>query len=394
MKEIFFTGTTTLFASVCKKKNDSSSSTDAAPVGRVCKKTALTYYIKQFFSSGRLLTVMIILFFISCKKDSSQKNGSGDILNQYTVSTLAGNGTKGSVDGPGTSAEFNSPYFIASDGQGNIYVTDWTKYSIRKISKEGTVTTVAGGSRGTADGSGANAQFLSPTCLTADEAGNIYVVDSTRIRKITSSGEVTTLAGALTAGYVDGASTAAQFSGIRSITVDKNGNVYALGLNGIYGSFASFIRKITPSGIVTTFIDSTQFNPTSGVSEIAADPSGNIFAIGGGIFEDYVYKISPSKSISDFATIPYASGLTINPTSGEIYITGIRFVIVGTDSYKIYKVTGGSSFAAIAGHGQGFVDGAGDVAEFLKLGGLTIDGQGNIYVADTGNNRIRKISKK
>jgi len=110
--------------------------------------------------------------------------------------------------------------------------------------------------------------------------------------------------------------------------------------------------------------------------------------------ENHLYKITPSKSISDFATLPSALALTIDPAGGEIYVAGVGWAFLGTDSEKIFKVTGARNYIAIAGHEQGFADGAGDVAQFFGTGELIADGRGNIYVADGGNNRIRKISKK
>jgi hypothetical protein len=339
-----------------------------------------------------IIATILALSAASCGKDPPKQ--PTDISNQYTVSTLAGNGTKGSVDGPAASAQFNSPQSIAVDGLGNVYVADPGKYRIRKISKDGMVSTLAGGSRGAADGTGIGAEFINPAFVTVDQQNNVYVSDSTRIRKITSSGDVTTVAGRLEAGYLDGSGANAQFIGLGRIAADKNGNIYALD----NGSFTASIRKITSSGIVTTFIDSTQkFGNSFGLLWfISTDPSGNIFVYGGGILASYLFKITPSKSISQFATIPAISGLTIAPMTGDIYITGWQFCFCGGPDYNtIYKVVSSEPvYIAVAGSKPGFAEGAGNIAQFLDPSGLAADGQGNIYVADMGNNRIRKISKK
>ncbi len=110
----------------------------------------------------------------------------------------------------------------------NVYVSDNWKYSIRKIAKDGAVNTLAGGSRGSADGDGTNAQFILPGAIAIDGQGNVYVADSTRIRKITPTGNVTTLAGGLTADYADGVGTNSRFSFIGSIAVDKQGTLYVI----------------------------------------------------------------------------------------------------------------------------------------------------------------------
>jgi len=168
------------------------------------------------------------------------------------VTTLAGTvATSGSTDGTGTAALFNQPYGLAVDGSGNIYVADLGNQEIRKVTSSGVVTTIAGspGSAGSANGTGAAAQFNQPIGVAVDSSGNLYVTDSgnNTIRKITSGGVVTTLAGSPgVAGSTDGTGSAALFHGPRGIAVDGSGNLYvADGQN-------CTIRKITSAGVVTT----------------------------------------------------------------------------------------------------------------------------------------------
>lgn len=160
------------------------------------------------------------------------------------VSTLAGTGEQGYVDGPGLTAKFGNLWAITVDSAGNVYVVDDAR--IRKISPAGVVSTVAGSTEGFADGPGASAKFFAPSGITADAAGNLYVGDSAnhRIRKITSAGVVSTLAGG-TGGFADGTGASAKFSQPARLTADGAGNLYV-----VDGDDA--IRKVTPTGEVST----------------------------------------------------------------------------------------------------------------------------------------------
>ena len=151
------------------------------------------------------------------------------------VTTLAGlAGREGSADGVGSDARFNSPFGVAVDRFGNVYVADFQNCAIRRISPRGVVTTLAGlpGVEGTADGKGSAARFGGPSSIAVDRSGNVYVADTGNgiCRKITPDGVVTTLAG--------------QFPLPDAIAVDGAGNVYVK-------SFPAAISKITPAGVVT-----------------------------------------------------------------------------------------------------------------------------------------------
>jgi sugar lactone lactonase YvrE len=165
-------------------------------------------------------------------------------------SVLAGGGTGGSfADGTGDAARFNRPQGIAVDGQGNVYVGDTYNHRIRRITPAGVVTTFAGtGQAGYADGPGTSAQFYTPFGVTVDGQGNVFVADysNERIRKITPNGLVSTVAGSGSRGFLDGRSEVAQFHAPIDVAVDGQGNLYVAELGN------SAIRKITAAGAVST----------------------------------------------------------------------------------------------------------------------------------------------
>jgi hypothetical protein len=157
------------------------------------------------------------------------------------VTTLAGTGSSGSTNGTGTAASFNNPFGGAVDGSGNVYVADSGNRLIRKITSAGVVTTLAGsGSFGSANGTGTAASFSYPQGVAVDGSGNVYVGDSNNnlIRKITSAGVVTTLAGTGSSGSTNGTGTAASFNNPFGVAVDGSGNVYVTDLSN------HLIRKI------------------------------------------------------------------------------------------------------------------------------------------------------
>ncbi|HWI93641.1 MAG TPA: hypothetical protein VNT20_20310 [Flavisolibacter sp.] len=330
-----------------------------------------------------IFCVAIVILSNSCKKEKEQT----DISNQFTVTTLAGSGVAGHSDGPAAAAQFDHPHNIAVDGQGNIYVSDLSKYAIRKITKDGVVSTFAGGTRGTADGNGSSAQFIFPGALAVDAQDNIYVADSVRIRKITPAGNVTTVAGAN-----------AQFNYLTDIAVDKQGNIFAI--NNF--PFSSEIRKVTPSGEVSTFIDTTQKFSTAGflstLHQMAIDASGNIF-VARNIFLGYeIYKISPSKTITLMASTPDVMGITVNSATGEVFFSASVISCSSFSScknlFQIFTLSSRGKYMLVAGDEQGFANGTGSVARFNVAAGISADARGNFYVADQENNRVRKISRR
>lgn len=207
------------------------------------------------------------------------------------VTTLAGSaGVRGHEDGAGSNALFSSPTGVATDSEGNIYVADSDNNTIRKISPTGVVTTLAGlaGESGNSDGTGATARFATPYGIATDHSGNIFVVEmfSHTLRKITPDGVVTTFAGKIgEQGHADGTGKDATFHTPRGVATDKAGNIFVADVAD------NIIRKVTPTGMVTTLAgraglgEESELDGTGGAARflkpvsVATDSAGNVFVL-------------------------------------------------------------------------------------------------------------------
>ncbi|HEX7926944.1 MAG TPA: NHL repeat-containing protein, partial [bacterium] len=240
------------------------------------------------------------------------------------VSTLAGTaGTPGSADGTGSAAQFATPFGVATDSAGNVYVADTDNSTIRKITPAGVVSTFAGTAEapGSADGTGADAAFTTPQGVATDSAGNVYVADSGNhtIRKITPGGVVTTLAGSAGhTGSTNGTGAAARFTSPRGITADGAGNVYVADM--VYYT----IRKITPAGVVTTLAGTTGTPGTAdgkGVAArfsfpagVAADGAGNLYVSDGAA----VRKVTPAGVVTTVVGVAEVNGFVPGSLPGAL----------------------------------------------------------------------------
>jgi sugar lactone lactonase YvrE len=309
---------------------------------------------------------------------------------------IAGNGPLGSIpnSGPGLPLSLNDPAGIAIDNNGNVYVSQPITNTVQKISSTGIQTTFAGNGNitgGAVDGNGTNAQFSSPRQLAIDQNGNLYVADAnnSEIRKITSSGTVTTVAG-MVAGFSSPNATipTANFHFPNGITVDPSGNLY------IANSGSNVINKITPTGQFLAILSpNPDISSETNYSEplgVAADSEGNVFVAN--TFANTILKISSDGVVTTLAgssvsppgnqdgngataTFYYPHALTVD-SSGNVFVA---------DTYNglIRKVTPSGDVTTFAGLG---------VVYFISPRGIVFDSQGNLYVSDIATNLINKIT--
>jgi len=265
-----------------------------------------------------------------------------------TVSTLAGSaGSFGSADGQASSATFESLWGVAVDGAGNVYVADFTSNRIRELSASGLVSTLAGsGSWEYADGQGVSASFRNPYGLAVDDVGNVYVADNAnnRIRVVSATGGVSTLTGTQNNGYAEGQGSAAQFSSPRAVAVDGAGNVYVADTDN------HRIRVVNASGYVRTLAG-------SGVAEYADDQGTS-------------------------ASFKSPMGVAVDG-AGNVYVAD-------TGNMRIRVVNASGYVRTLAGNGvAAFADGQGMSASFYSPNGVAVDGARNVYTADP---RLRVVN--
>ena len=339
---------------------------------------------------------------------------SGQTIRKITparvVTTLAGlGGTPGIADGTGSAARFAFPSGLSLRPDGSLMVSDMGGQTVRRVTMAGVVTTLAGlgPNTGSANGVAAAARFYQPTGVAVDRGGTVYVADTGNetIRKVSAAGSVTTWAGVLySAGTNDGVGSVAQFSSPSGLASDNATNLY------VADSGNHAIRKITPTGLVTTLAGSpgtpgtndgtgtrALFNQPAGV---AVDSGGNVFVADSG--NHAIRKVTPAGVVTVVAGLPGTSGsadgtgtyalftapydLTVD-AAGNVYVAD-------TYNHTIRKISPGGqtmTLAGVAGH-LGFADGTGTSARFAYPSGVKMDGATNLFVADSYNNVIRRVT--
>lgn len=328
---------------------------------------------------------------------------SDDDEKTATVTTLAGSGTKGYTDGAGSTAKFSTPSGLTTDASGNIYVTDFENCIVRKITASGEVSSLAGQPfPGYVNEVGNAAKFYGPNGVVADADGNLYVCDEGNhcIRMVTPGGEVSTYAGNGIPGMIDGDVTQARFHAPSGIAIDKEGNLY------IADQGNNSIRKITPQRFVITLAGNGEASYADGTGSaarfyrptgVATDANGTIYVAD--LFNHRIRKVTAEGVVTTLAgtgatgytngagteaMFRYPAGLALD-AQGNIYVAD-------SENHSIRKIDKNNVVTTLTGSTEGFADGASGVALFRLPREIEIDSKGNMYVAEAGNNRIRKIT--
>jgi trimeric autotransporter adhesin len=321
--------------------------------------------------------------------------GPGQIEGDANVTTLAGtSGAKGSTDGTGAAARFNQPRGVSVAADGTVYVGDAWNHTIRKITSAGVVTTLAGsaGVQGLVNGSGTAAVFQYSYGVAVGVDGTVYVADygNNSIRKITSAGVVTTLAG-----------REAGFNGPAGVAIGADGTVY------VADSRANRIRKITAAGVVTTLAGSGVAGRADGTGAAATfnNPEGVAVGADGTVYvadsrSNTIRKITAAGVVTTLAGSGSTGSANATGTAASFnFPTGIAVAADGTvyvadrDNMRIRKITAAGVVTTLAGSGSySGTDGPGAAASFAFPYGVAVGVDGTVYVADNNNNTIRKIT--
>src|SRR5215213_815264 len=297
------------------------------------------------------------------------------------VTTVAGDGSPLVRDGK--QSGFSDPFGVAVADDGTVYVADAGESNrIRKISPDGNVTTLAGSSEGLADGIGTSASFNTPSALALGPDGNLYVADTgnNRIRKITPAGQVSTVAGDGTAGYVDGPAATAQFNGPIGLTVSGDGDIY------VADTYNDVIRMITTDGQVTTIAGGGTPGYADGEQQAALfdTPSGIIVTNSSLIVADTgnrrLRKVSAEGSVT---TLP-VSGDEISRPIGLAFSHDHFLYVTELDESRVVQIAPDGVARFIAG-------------EFNQPAGIAIGPRTNkpveLFVADGANYLIRRLDQ-
>ncbi len=336
---------------------------------------------------------------------------------EWTIETVAGDGTEGfgGDGGAATAAQLGDPEGVALDAAGNLYIADHVNHVIRKVDAAGVISTVAGsGTRGFGGDGGAAtaARLYDPHGVALDAAGNLYIADTDnhRIRKVDAAGVISTVAGDGTEGFGGdgGAATAAQLFYPHGVALDAAGNLYiADGGNHV-------IRKVDAAGVISTVAGSGTrgFGGDGGAAtaarlfyphRVALDAAGNLYIAD--TVNNRIRKVDAAGVISTVAgsgtrgfggdggaataaQLYYPHGVALD-AAGNLYIAdGGNHVIRKVDAAGVISTVAGSGTRGFGGDG-----GAATAAQLRYPEGVALDAAGNLYIADSGNNRIRRLTR-
>ncbi len=322
------------------------------------------------------------------------------VVSGGTISTVAGNGTYayGGDGAVALAAQLNQPAGVVRDAAGNLYIADFGNHRIRRVGADGAISTYAGnGAAGFGgDGSAASgAQLNNPSGLAIDADGNLLVADTGnhRIRRITPSGTISSIAGSGTAGNAGdgGAASGAQLNYPSGLAVDAAGNIY------IADSGNNRVRRIS-GGTISTMPTGALNSPQG----VAVDAAGNLYTAD--LFNHRIQKLDATGGVSTVAgdgTADYGGD------GGPAVAAQLRFpfgvavdkagnlFIADTNNYRVRQVSPDGTITTLVGTGEPGLGGDGGdpfTARVFLVRGLTVDALGNLYLADSGNQRVRKVT--
>jgi len=305
-------------------------------------------------------------------------------------STFAGSGGSGSVDGTGTQAQFREPEGVAIGADGTLYVAEPYAYRIRKVSPDGKVTTLAGGTLGRADGTGSGAQFFGPKDLVVGDGGNLYVIDFDTIRQVAPDGKVTTLTFQTNEGPWDPVE-------LLGIARGTDGSLYVSSTTGI--------DKIQ-GGVATRWVgaEAKGFRDGNGTAayfnlprKLAIDSQNNLYVADFGNLR--VRKVSPNRQVTTIAgngILGFTDGVSAQsrlnfPTGITVDAQG-NVIVADTYNHAVRMLSTDGRVTTLAGTNYaGFKDGPAASVQFDHPTDVAVGADGRIYVADRQNNRIRVL---
>jgi len=339
------------------------------------------------------------------------------------ISTIAGDGTFRPAGDGGVATLFAhlwAPQGVALDGTGNLYITDTGNHRVRKVAGSGLITTVAGTGKGDSDagdgGLATAAQLAAPAGLVSDVSGNLWIADGRRIRKVSAGGIISAFAGTVAWGYSGdgGPALLARLGSPRGVALDGAGNLY------IADTDNHCVRRVARDGLISTLagkgvpgyagdggaaVSALLYNPTG----VHVDSAGNLYVADTG--NHVIRRVTPGGGgdwgVAVIETVAGTGVLGFGGDGGVATSAGLyepyriamdrtgNLYIADSMNHRIRKVTPDGVISTIAGNGTRGYDGDGGLALAAQLNDPTdvaVDGAGNVYIADFGNDRIRKLT--